>query len=169
MLLRQIQIRSLTASTPKKRNAACRAAPVLATFLAAAYFSAGRGWRHDWAAITKVLLYAVGRRAGALAATFPPAIAIVRVQRALLTSGTIVAAATPRRSGQATKRWCWPPARQAGCISWTEENVGRSSRPFRLPGFTLEADPMIMTDARRQAGRSFLLTSPLKREDADGD
>jgi hypothetical protein len=47
MLLRQIQIRSLTASTPKKRNAACRAAPVLATFLAAAYLSAGRGGNHE--------------------------------------------------------------------------------------------------------------------------
>jgi hypothetical protein len=45
---------------------------------------------------------------------------------------------------------------------------GRQATPIvptpRFPDFAAEADQMIMTDARRQAGLTFSLTSPFKRE-----
>ena len=45
---------------------------------------------------------------------------------------------------------------------------GRRATPIvptpRFPDFAAEADQMIMTDARRQAGLTFSLTSPFKRE-----
>jgi hypothetical protein len=164
MLLRQIQIRSLTASTPKKRNAACRAAPVLATFLAAAYLSAGRGGNHE----SLALCGGTARRGagGDISArdchsTRAESVAHVRHDcrgcetPALRPGDEALVLAACEASGLyfRDRRECWPIVTALS----------------GLPGFALEADPMIMTDARRQAGRSFLLTSPLKREDADGD
>lgn len=165
MLLRQIQIRSLTPSTSKKRNAHDRAAPVLATFSRGIFvcrsgLTTQLGGNHE----SLALCGGTARRGAGgdiSARDCHSTRAHVR---------TIVAAARPWRSGQATKRWCWPPARQTGCNSWTEENVGPIVTALSSPGFCSRGRSDD-NDGCATAGRPVisLLTSPLKREDVDGD
>ena len=78
----------------------------------------------------------------------------------------LVTAVRPEALRTGAKRYLFGRLRgKPVVITWRNEDVATPMVPTpRFPGFAAEANQMIMTNARRQAGLTYSLTSPFKRE-----